>query len=261
MTAREIQDRLRAVGESRSRRLRGPLLQDRARASMARETTSSASAPRSCTGWRGSTRRSAGSRFSTPPLEHPRGPDAGPAHPGAAGEEADERGAEGHLRPLPRPHPFVNNWDLVDASAPTIVGGYLVDRSRKPLDRLAGSKSLWERRISIVATFTSSGEANSPTRCGSPSPAGRPEDLIHKAAGWMLREVGKRDEADPRRHSCGNTRDHAADDAPLRHRAIPGGEAASHPEGGARSLISLTVPATASGAGRPSAFAACPSRP
>ena len=46
----------------------------------------------------------------------------------------------------------VNNWDLVDSSAREIVGGYLVNKSRKPLDRLAGSKSLWERRISIVAT-------------------------------------------------------------------------------------------------------------
>ena len=47
---------------------------------------------------------------------------------------------------------FVNNWDLVDGSAPTLVGGYLVDKSRKALVGLAKSKSLWERRIAIVAT-------------------------------------------------------------------------------------------------------------
>ena len=46
----------------------------------------------------------------------------------------------------------INNWDLVDASAPEIVGGYLVDKSRQPLHRLAASSNMWERRISIVAT-------------------------------------------------------------------------------------------------------------
>ena len=46
-------------------------------------------------------------------------------------------------------------WDLVDASAPEIVGGYLADKSREPLDRLASSRNLWERRISIVSTHSS----------------------------------------------------------------------------------------------------------
>jgi 3-methyladenine DNA glycosylase AlkD len=91
---------------------------------------------------------------------------------------------------------FVNNWDLVDASAPAIVGGYLADRSRKPLDRLAGSVSLWERRISIVATgfFIRLGEFDDTLRIAERLLADR-EDLIHKASGWMLREVGKRDES------------------------------------------------------------------
>jgi 3-methyladenine DNA glycosylase AlkD len=89
---------------------------------------------------------------------------------------------------------FINNWDLVDCSARTIVGGYLVDRSRKPLDRLAGSKSLWERRISIIAThhFIALGEFADTLRIAEHLLGDR-EDLIHKAVGWMLREVGKRD--------------------------------------------------------------------
>jgi 3-methyladenine DNA glycosylase AlkD len=91
---------------------------------------------------------------------------------------------------------FVNNWDLVDASAPSIVGGYLADRSRRPLDRLAGSASLWERRISIVATgfFIRLGEFDDTLRIAERLLADR-EDLIHKSSGWMLREVGKRDES------------------------------------------------------------------
>jgi len=91
---------------------------------------------------------------------------------------------------------FINNWDLVDLSAPQIVGGYLQDRSRKPLDRLAKSKSLWERRISILATFyfIREGDFADTTRIAEKL-LGDKEDLIHKAVGWMLREVGKRDVA------------------------------------------------------------------
>jgi 3-methyladenine DNA glycosylase AlkD len=91
---------------------------------------------------------------------------------------------------------FVNNWDLVDVSAPTIVGGHLVDKSRRPLDRLVGSRSLWERRIAIVATarFIRLGEFEDTLRISERLLSDR-EDLIHKATGWMLREVGKRDQA------------------------------------------------------------------
>jgi 3-methyladenine DNA glycosylase AlkD len=87
----------------------------------------------------------------------------------------------------------VNNWDLVDASAREIVGGYLALRSRKPLDRLARSSSLWERRISIVAThyFIRLGEFADTLRIAERLLGDR-EDLIHKAVGWMLREVGKK---------------------------------------------------------------------
>jgi predicted GIY-YIG superfamily endonuclease/3-methyladenine DNA glycosylase AlkD len=91
---------------------------------------------------------------------------------------------------------YINNWDLVDLSAPQVVGGYLENRSRKPLDRLAKSASLWERRISILAThwFIRHGDFDDTFRIAGKL-LGDKEDLIHKAVGWMLREVGKRDVA------------------------------------------------------------------
>jgi 3-methyladenine DNA glycosylase AlkD len=87
----------------------------------------------------------------------------------------------------------INNWDLVDASAPEIVGGYLVDKSRQPLHRLAASSNMWERRISIVAThhFIRRNDFADTVRIAEKLLADQ-EDLIHKAVGWMLREVGKR---------------------------------------------------------------------
>ena len=89
----------------------------------------------------------------------------------------------------------INNWDLVDASAPYIVGAHLEERSRKPLYRLARSKSLWERRIAIVATqhFIRRNDFED-TLAIARLLLGDKHDLIHKATGWMLREVGKRDE-------------------------------------------------------------------
>jgi 3-methyladenine DNA glycosylase AlkD len=88
---------------------------------------------------------------------------------------------------------YVNNWDLVDGSAPQLVGAYLLDKSRRPLYRLAKSASLWERRIAIVATqhFIRCDDF-ADTLTISKMLFGDPEDLIHKASGWMLREVGKR---------------------------------------------------------------------
>jgi 3-methyladenine DNA glycosylase AlkD len=90
----------------------------------------------------------------------------------------------------------VNNWDLVDASAPAIVGGFLAGRDRGPLVRLAGSASLWERRIAVVATqhFIRRDDFADTLRLAGLLLEDR-EDLIHKAVGWMLREVGKRDQA------------------------------------------------------------------
>ena len=91
---------------------------------------------------------------------------------------------------------FINNWDLVDASAAQIVGGWLHTRSRSPLVRLAKSRSLWERRIAMVATFyyIRRGEFADTFRIADLL-LKDDHDLIHKAVGWMLREVGKRDGA------------------------------------------------------------------
>ena len=91
---------------------------------------------------------------------------------------------------------FVNNWDLVDASAPHLVGHYLRDRPKDPLTRLAASRVLWERRMAIIATFDfiKQGDYDETLRVARLL-LGDPEDLIHKAVGWMLREVGKREVA------------------------------------------------------------------
>ena len=89
---------------------------------------------------------------------------------------------------------FINNWDLVDSSAHQIIGGYLLKRDRKPLYRLAKSKSLWERRISVIATYTFiKREDFTDTVKLSEILLTDGEDLMHKAVGWMLREVGKLD--------------------------------------------------------------------
>lgn len=89
----------------------------------------------------------------------------------------------------------INNWDLVDQSAAPIVGGWLLERSRAPLRRLTRSKSLWERRIAIIATFHFiRNEQLDDTFDIAERLLGDKEDLIHKAMGWMLREVGKRDQ-------------------------------------------------------------------
>ncbi|MCE9613694.1 MAG: DNA alkylation repair protein [Lentisphaerae bacterium] len=91
---------------------------------------------------------------------------------------------------------WINNWDLVDVSAEHILGGHLWSRSRVPLDRLAGSRRLWDRRLAVLATFHF-------IRRGEFGPTLRlalrllrdEQDLMHKAVGWMLREVGNRDRA------------------------------------------------------------------
>jgi len=90
---------------------------------------------------------------------------------------------------------YINNWDLVDTSAPNIAGDYLQDRDRSILYKLAESDSLWERRIAILATFKfiRNGEFKD-TLLISKILLNDEEDLIHKAAGWMLREVGNRDQ-------------------------------------------------------------------
>ncbi len=89
---------------------------------------------------------------------------------------------------------WINNWDLVDCSAEHIAGAHLRERDKRPLYKLASSESLWERRIAMMATFhfIRQGEFDDALRIVAillPDP----EDLIHKAVGWMLREIGKRD--------------------------------------------------------------------
>jgi 3-methyladenine DNA glycosylase AlkD len=87
---------------------------------------------------------------------------------------------------------YINNWDLVDSSAPYLVGAYLSDKSRKPLYRLTKAPCLWERRIAIVATgyFIRQGEFADTLEISRLLLTDE-EELIHKATGWMLREVGK----------------------------------------------------------------------
>lgn len=90
---------------------------------------------------------------------------------------------------------YVNNWDLVDLSAPNIVGVYLLDKPRAVLYKLVKSKDLWERRIAILATFTfiRNNDFKDTLRIAKILLQDE-HDLIHKAVGWMLREVGKRDQ-------------------------------------------------------------------
>ena len=88
---------------------------------------------------------------------------------------------------------FINNWDLVDSSAEHIVGAYLFSKNRKPLFRLVRSKNLWERRIGVMATFYFIKRDDfSDTLAIAELLLKDKEDLIHKAVGWMLREVGNR---------------------------------------------------------------------
>ena len=90
----------------------------------------------------------------------------------------------------------VNNWDLVDGSAHLIVGPYLESRSRKRLYQMAKSRHLWTRRVAIMSTYhyIRNGEFDD-TLAIAALLLNDSEDLIHKATGWMLREVGNRDRA------------------------------------------------------------------
>jgi 3-methyladenine DNA glycosylase AlkD len=89
----------------------------------------------------------------------------------------------------------INNWDLVDLSASNIVGHYLLDKKRDVLYKLAKSKHIWERRIAVLATYTfiRSGQFDDTLKIAEILLSDT-HDLIHKAVGWMLREVGKRDQ-------------------------------------------------------------------
>jgi 3-methyladenine DNA glycosylase AlkD len=91
----------------------------------------------------------------------------------------------------------VNNWDLVDGSAPRIVGGHLFEkRDTRLLDNWARDRNLWRRRVAMLATlaFLKNGSFGETLRIAEALLQDK-EDLIHKAAGWMLREMGKRETA------------------------------------------------------------------
>ncbi len=89
---------------------------------------------------------------------------------------------------------YINNWDLVDSSAHYIVGVYLETRDKPVLYKLVQSDSLWERRIAIISTFHFiKNHQFDDTLNLSKQLIDAQEDLIHKAVGWMLREIGKRD--------------------------------------------------------------------
>jgi len=89
----------------------------------------------------------------------------------------------------------VNNWDLVDSSAPNILGDYLLTNNRTTLYKLAQSSNLWEKRISIVATYSLiKNKEYQDTLKIAEILLNDKHDLIHKAVGWMLREVGKRNQ-------------------------------------------------------------------
>jgi 3-methyladenine DNA glycosylase AlkD len=94
-----------------------------------------------------------------------------------------------------RRHDRINNWDLVDRSAPYVVGGYLFDKPRDILYKLARSENTWERRTAIVSTgyFIRKGDVADTFKIAE-TLLDDDHDLIHKATGWMLREAGKRDQ-------------------------------------------------------------------
>lgn len=108
-------------------------------------------------------------------------------------KKADEKGRKEIFNLYNRNTEWINNWDLVDLSAPNIIGEYLKDKDRLLLYKYAKSANMWERRIAILSTFTFIKDG----QCGDALKIAEKllndkHDLIHKAVGWMLREVGKR---------------------------------------------------------------------
>jgi len=89
---------------------------------------------------------------------------------------------------------YINNWDLVDASATYIMGPYLLERPRAVLHKMVRSKNLWERRMAVLATFyfIRQGEFTETLKLAEKL-LNDDHDLMHKPVGWMLREIGKRD--------------------------------------------------------------------
>ncbi len=111
-------------------------------------------------------------------------------------ERGDERVRRGIYRQYLAETAYINNWDLVDGSTPNIVGAWLLEHrvERKVLFKLVKSESLWERRIAMLATFPFiRAREFALTLEIAELLLGDKHDLIHKAVGWLLREVGKRD--------------------------------------------------------------------
>ncbi len=107
-------------------------------------------------------------------------------------KKGDEKMHEKIARLYLKQTKYINNWDLVDTSAYQIIGGWLEGKPKDLLFKLAKSPSLWERRIAIVSTFHDirQGEAKITLELAKIFLTDK-EDLMHKATGWMLREVGK----------------------------------------------------------------------
>ena len=110
--------------------------------------------------------------------------------------KADERQKEKLVAFYLKNTVYINNWDLVDISAAKILGEFLLDKDKKVLFKLAGSDNLWERRIAIIATYAFiKRDRFKETLEIAKVLLHDKHDLIHKAVGWMLREVGKKDQA------------------------------------------------------------------
>ena len=111
-------------------------------------------------------------------------------------ERGDESVREAIFQIYLKHRQFVNNWNLVDSSAAQVVGAHLLNRNRKLLYELVTSKSLWDRRIAVISTFAfiRKNDFTDIFKLSEQLLEDR-HDLMHKACGWMLREVGKRDES------------------------------------------------------------------
>ena len=109
-------------------------------------------------------------------------------------QKAEEKGKKEIFNFYLKNRKGVNNWDLVDISAPKIIGGYLLEKDKSILFKFAVSKNLWERRIAILSTQEFIKNNNyKPTLQIAKMLIKDKHDLIHKAVGWMLREIGKKE--------------------------------------------------------------------
>ncbi|MBU0708013.1 DNA alkylation repair protein [Patescibacteria group bacterium] len=110
-------------------------------------------------------------------------------------QEGDELGKKKIVDLYLKNTKYINNWDLVDVTAPKIIGDYLVDKPRNILYKLAKSKDLWEKRIAMISTyaFIRRNDFDDAMKIAKIL-LNEKHDLMHKVVGWMLREVGKRDQ-------------------------------------------------------------------